>query len=257
MTEQLPGMSTWNNEGPDRLDDNAKALERSLLMIFVVRVFVLQKLVDCIPLSTGATTARRRWVLLQARPPYFGVSGDIFVRLLNCVRGGHTQTMLAFIRFTIDELYFSRSDLFSPDDQKMFLVFDEAQVATKTYHHHFPSDMEGGKTRSLLYSAYRCFTQWNIFDGIIVSGTGLSKDIIDASFGSSAAKRAGQIYQTEIYADTGDFLDAVSQEDYIRGYLNLSNSVSDQRLLQRMLHWFKGRWVCYYRYLIPRLGITS
>jgi hypothetical protein len=248
-------MSSWNQGGTNRLGVNLDALERALLMVFVVRVFVLKKLVDRIPRFTDAFTARRRWVLLQAMPPYFAFGGDIFVRLLKCV-GGQTETMLDFIHVTTQGLCSNRSDLFS-GTKRMFLVFDEAQIAANSYLDCFPSISEPGDTRSLLHAAYRCFTGWNVFEGIIVSGTGLSRDIIQATFKSFSLKRLGKIYRNMVYFNTGNFLDKVSQENYIERYLGSPDSVSRQRLLQRMLHWFKGRLVCCYRYIIPRLGITS
>jgi hypothetical protein len=140
---------------------------------------------------------------------------------------------------------------------KIFLVLDEAQRAATRLTDCFPSVSDTHKTRSVLYAAYRCLTDWNIPDGIIVSGTGLSLDILHDTSKSFAAKLTKAIYAGSVYADTGDFQDAASHESYIQRYLDLSDSVSDQCLLQCMLHWFKGRWVCCYRYLIPRLGTTS
>jgi hypothetical protein len=96
----LPSISIWNKEGLRRLDDNLQIAEHVFAMVLCARVFVLRELVDRIPLSTNATTARRRWVLLQAAPPSFHPGGDIFVQLLRSIRGGETETMPQFISST-------------------------------------------------------------------------------------------------------------------------------------------------------------
>jgi hypothetical protein len=97
----------------------------------------------------------------------------------------------------------------------MFLVFDKAQIAT--YHHIdcFPVLSDTYLTRSILHPAYRSFTEWNMFHEIILSGTGLYRDIINCTLKSSGAKHRGAIYRSKIYADTGDFLDVASLGSYI------------------------------------------
>jgi hypothetical protein len=245
----LPSISSWNKEGGRCLYDNAEAMRRVLLMVFCVRTFVLAQLVRLIPRSTNPIVARRRWVLLQAMPPYVDLTDDVFIEILRSIRGGDAEDMLSYIRGTLRAIRSERNDLFPC--QEMFLVFDEAQIAT--YHHIdcFPAFSDTYSTQSVLHSAYRSFTEWNMFHGIILSGTGLSRDIINCTLKSFGAKHRGAIYRSKIYADTGDFLDAASQGSYIRPYLNLSENLSDKYLLQRILRWFKGRWVCCFAYLLP------
>ena len=83
-----------------------------------------------------------------------------------------------------------------------------------------------------------------IVTGIIVSGTGLSMDIIKVSLGSFSAKPTEALYVSKVFSDTGGFFDSECQKNYVQRYLKLSDTSSDKRLLERILHWLPGRYVC-------------
>ena len=230
-------MLTWDKD----LNSNAKAADRVFAMLMCARVFILKQLLDGIPPSTSAMTARRRWVLLQAMPPCRQFYPDIFAELIGSIRGGDESLMLDFVRSTLTNLSKERTDLFP--QQGMFLVLDEAQDAAKNHANCFPSTTDPSQRRSLLHETYKSLACMGIFTGIILSGTRLSMDIINVSLGSFSVKEVKPIFESKISTDTGDFLDKASQESYVRRYLNVSNCISDRRFLERIQHWFKGRYV--------------
>jgi hypothetical protein len=97
--------------------------------------------------------------------------------------------------------------------------------------------------RSSLHELYKFFHDFG-FAGIIISGTGLSMEIVKTAVGSISAKQMDASYRPKIFTDTGVFMEGASQENYVRRYLNLSDeNVSDRRLLGRIRHWFVGRCV--------------
>lgn len=69
--------------------------------------------------------------------------------------------------------------------------------------------------------------------------------MVKDAVGSSSAKELDQGMQPLVFTDIGSFTgDAYSQVAYIRRYLTLSDyNISDQRLLERMVYWFSGRYV--------------
>jgi hypothetical protein len=246
VAKLLPFLRAWNAKDPNNAQQNANSTDRVFTMLIWARIFILKQLMDQFPPSTDPLSARRRWVLLQAMPPHqpFHETEDIFVEILQTLRLGDMDIMQKLIRSTLLTFLNEKRNLF-PDD-KFFIVLDEAQDAAKRHVDCFPSvSRPGSVTGSALHEKYRFLTGLGIFSGIIVSGTGLSKEIVQSSFSSISAKEQKPIYVSKIVTDTGDFLDGTSQESYIRRYITISDdNASDQRLLYRIQFWLKGRCVC-------------
>jgi hypothetical protein len=249
-TDILVSMSSWNLGTEDKhIYINKIATDRVFAMLLCARVFVLKRFMDYLPASTDVGVARRRWVLLQVMPPCLVTTTlDIFTVLVQSLRSADTDDMLNFVITTLRNLH-SRKDLFPVAERvnnttPLFVVIDEAQVAADKLSEHFRSTTTGTDLRPILHAFYRFLGEGTIdFAGIIISGTGLSTEMVENPMGSLFAKRVDR--SGEVFVDTGLFRNTESfQEKYVRRYLKLSeNNVSEKRLLERILHWFSGRCV--------------
>ena len=251
-TNTMMSLSTWDRGKSDKdiLHNNATA-KRVFTMLLCARVFVFKQLLDRIPAQTDVTIARRRWVLLQVLPALsYADSDDIFVTILSSLRNAHKDVMLPFIRTTLRDCY-TRKEFF-PDVEKvnnsvpLFIVIDEAQVAADQLKAFFRSDNVTADPCPILHELYKFFHRSKIFVGIIISGTGLSTNMVTVAVQSVFTKSMGENQDINIFTDTGLFRKAdSSQENYIRRYLPLSDScTSDTRLMERIRYWFSGRCIC-------------
>ncbi|KAF8512031.1 hypothetical protein BU17DRAFT_11549, partial [Hysterangium stoloniferum] len=235
----LPILSTWHT---GEIDENATAADRVFAMLLCARVLILKQFVQHVPVNTGATLARRRWVLAQVLLPSLNFQDeDLFVRVLWTLRSADTQIMRSIIASTLSELTTNRNDLFPEGSwTPLFVVIDEGQVAADNLKEYFRSDI-GTDMHPILREMYRFFLNTQLFTGFILSGTGLSMKMVKDAVGSVSAKNAAGS-GTRVFTDIGRFTrDDSSQLDYIRRYLTLSDNNSDRRLLEHMVYWFSGR----------------
>src|SRR5262245_30954498 len=107
-----------------------------------------------LPHGTLINDARRRWVLLQAMPPFAFAGGDIFGDITTTLHSAAFGDMEAFIHATLTVLV-SRAYLFPADENlnglPPFVVVDKAQVAAHIMH-VFQSPSK--KIRPLLQAFY-------------------------------------------------------------------------------------------------------
>ncbi|KAF8510678.1 hypothetical protein BU17DRAFT_97886 [Hysterangium stoloniferum] len=234
----LPSLSTWHT---GEMGENATAAHRVFAMLLCARVLILKQFVQHVPVNTGATLARRRWVLAQVLPPSLNFQNkDLFVRVLWTLRSADPEIMDSIMTSTLHELTTNRNDLFPEGSRtRLFVVIDEAQVAADNMKEYFRSDT-GTDMRPILREMYKYFLNTELFTGFILSGTGLSMKVV-GSVSAGSAKNTGAS-GTRVFTDIGRFTkDDSSQLDYIRRYLTLSDNNSDRRLLERMVYWFSGR----------------
>jgi len=233
-------LSNWRN-GNEELDftGRAEASQRVFTMLLCSRVFILKAFIDHVPSDASPWDARRRWVLAQVLPARMITSHDVFERVFQSIRSGDIMVMQDYTSTAISELALQRKNLFS--DSKLLAILDEAQDAARALRHQFPSTSES--RRSALHEAYAHFAHSGIFRGMILSGIGLSREMVEEEINSMAVKRMRSIYVNHVFTDTGNFGDAKLQAAYIREYIKLSDSRSDKRLLERIQYWFKGRYV--------------
>ncbi|KAF8512020.1 hypothetical protein BU17DRAFT_96669 [Hysterangium stoloniferum] len=220
----LPSLSPWYGD-----------TDRVSAMLLCARIFILKQFLQHIPVNTDATLARRRWVLAQVLPPRLDFWGDdLFVRVLRTLQRADMQIMRDIIASTLSELKTKRKDLF-PDgrDTSLFVVIDEVQVAADNLKAYSNT---GTDMHPILRKMYRFFRDTRFFTGFILSGTGLSMNMVD-DVGTASAK-----YGLGVFTDIGRFTkDGSSQLDYICRHLTLSDNDSDRQLLERMVYWFSGR----------------
>ncbi len=251
FTELLQDMSTWTTKSPD-LSNNGPVTHRAFEMLLCARVFILKQLVQRLPVNTGVTVARRRWVFAQVLPPCLEHEDkDLFVKVLRSLRGATTDIMRDITRSSLRNI---TKYLFSMgSDTRLFVVIDEAQVAAE-YLDFFRS-ASGTERRPILREMVSFFQSSQIFKRIILSGTGLSMEMVKDAVGSLSAREVTNESQG-VFTNVGRFTsEDSSQEVYISRYLNLSkDNVSDRRLLERMKYWFSGRYVYY---LAPQDSFSS
>jgi hypothetical protein len=246
--EMLQSMSTWHQgTSSSDISENAAAAHRAFAMLLCARVFILQQLVQRLPNNIEVMVARRRWILAQVLPPRLTFDGDdLFVKVLRDLLHGDARTMLTIARSTLRDLTANRLDLFSEGSfTPIFIVIDEAQVAAEHLRDSFRSTT-GTDQRPVLREMCRSFQESGIFRGTILAGTGLSMKRVKDAVGSHSAKQVEMSMQPQVFTNIGRFTrNSSSQEDYICRYLNLSNSGTDRRLLERIMYWFSGRYVYY------------
>jgi len=238
VSELMQGMSAWRTN-----DGKCTAAQRAFSMLLCARVFVLKQFMRYIPKDTDPAVARRRWVFAQVMPPRLP-SGDMFVNVLQSVRAGRKDIMLSIVHATLNAIIIERGDLFPVRTARpLFVVIDEAQVAAD--HLKDVPSATGTDLRPVLRELYSFCLKSHLFTGIILAGTGLLMNMVKKAVGSVSAKKTGK-RQPLLFTNVGRFrTDNSSQVDYICRYLTLSeNDESDRRLLERMVYWFSGRYVC-------------
>jgi len=187
-TQMLQSMSSWR-EGPAHLSNNGTAARRAFAMLLCARVFILKQLVQHFPAKTNVTDARRRWVLAQVLPPRLKQSEDLFVTMLRALWNTDTDIMLCMVRDLLGDIMTKTTHLFPEGERTpLFVVIDKAQVAAE-YLKFFPS-MSGNEQRPILREMVGFFQSSLIFNKIILSGTGLSMEMVEHATGSLSAKEA-------------------------------------------------------------------
>ena len=244
-TQMLQSLSSWHTDPPDSFNNGTAAARRAFAMLLCAHLFILKQLVQRFPAETNVTDARRRWVLAQVLPPRLEQSEDLFVTVLRAVRNTDIDIMLCMVRDLLGDIMTKRTNLF-PEGRRtpLFVVIDEAQMAAE-YLKFFPST-SGNERRPILREMVGFFQSSCVFNKIILSGTGLSMEMVKDATGSLSAKEAPTRLQG-VFSNVGCFTrEDPSQEAYIRRYLTLSdNDISHKRLLERMKFWFSGRYVYY------------
>jgi len=239
-------MNNWDSRSPGDPDStkSVNVANRAFTMLICARIFVLTQLLQNLPSGANGIQARKRWVLIQALPPFDEVRGDIFSAVLRSLRAAdtssmhlHTVTMLERIRRTVGNEIFPKAQFFT--------VVDEAQVAAEYLTNSFRSFTTGIDKRPVLHAFYTFLSKTPYIGGVILAGTGLTKKMVQTAVSSRVAIYIDKRPQPIVFVEVGRFTkDGRAYEDYIRKYLPLStDSVSDQRLVDRILYWFSGRWV--------------
>jgi hypothetical protein len=149
--------------------------------------------------------------------------------------------MRNFAYETVERLAAENRDL--APGYRIFAVLDEAQDAATRQIGEFPATTDNSVTRSSLHELFRVFNSVPFFHGIILSGTGLSMDIVKSSVSSMSVRVTDPTHGVKVVTNTGNFLDKEAQKSYVLRYITLSDHDSDRRLLERIQTWFIGRCV--------------
>jgi len=238
----MESMSNWDRstEGTANPDNNVDVALRAFAMLICARVFVLKCLLEKLPLGTDAVTARRRWVLVQVMPPFYRTD-DIFVTVLQSLRAADKTDMIDHTKSMLNEM----TDIVGKDifpTERLFAVVDEAQVAAEYLNESFCSTTTGIDKRPVLHPFYSFLWKSNLFKGVILAGTGLSMKMVRTAVSSQSAQRQEYRQDPFVFVEVGQFTgNGTDHRAYIEKYLSFGPSVSDQRLMERILYWFRGR----------------
>ncbi len=133
-TKTMENMRDWDN-----IDGfNVGVACRIFEMVLCARFFVLKHLLEQLPPDTDAVKARRRWVLIQAMPPYFE-NKDIFSIVLAKLHEADTDVLMKLTKSIYNDLPgIAENGIFPPGEQ-LFVVVDEAQEAFEYLKESLPS----------------------------------------------------------------------------------------------------------------------
>ena len=242
----MKSMSMWDKgAGTSETDitKNVDVTNRAFAMLICARVFVLWHLLKKLPSDADVMVARQRWLLVQVLPPSLPFVGDIFAAVVNSLRSASYDVMLHLACSMLQEITGIVGDENFPQ-KLLFAVVDETQVAAVYLKDSFRSFTTGIDMRPVLHAFYGFLWTTEIFRGVILAGTGLSMNMVQTALSSQIAKPMSSRQTPIVFTEVGRFTkDGKDHENYIRKYLSLSRSSSDQRLVERILYWFSGRWV--------------
>ena len=244
-TQIMTEMSSWD-ERTEETDDvdpdkNTNVARRAFEMLICARLFVLKRLLEKLAPGTDGETARRRWVLVQAMPP--SLRDDIFSIVLKSLRRADSRDMGDLIDSMLADMTEIIGESILPLTQRFFAVIDEAQVAAEYMNESFRSLTTGIDARPVLHPFYRFLQGANFIKGIILAGTGLSMQLVKKVVSSRSAQLLDESRNPLIFYDVGLFSNSeTDHRAYLEKYLTFASTVSDDRLMQRILYWLSGRW---------------
>ena len=240
-------MSGWDEHteetgGTSDPEKNINVAGQAFEMLICARLFILMHLLEKLPPGTDAITARRRWVFVQAMPPCDRCPIDIFAAVLQSLRAADSRDMADLSRSMVNDLTKIAGESIFPSNQQFCVVIDEAQVAAEYMNEYFRSMTTGIDRRPVLTPFYGFLLGSELIKGITLAGTGLSKKLVQNAVYSRTAKLLETSRFPLIFYDVGQFSnDGTDHETYVKKYLTFTSTVSDGRLLQRILYWFSGR----------------
>ncbi|KAJ7741220.1 hypothetical protein DFH07DRAFT_751229 [Mycena maculata] len=254
----LPNQNDPNFE--QRLDDNQKiaGAHFSMLLFARIRIFrMFMEAVESIPAGKREDESeyRKRWLALQLKPSIFTDDGrDIFDDL--------TSRILALGRH-IDPVVVEAANIETLEAirvacgvRQLYVVVDEVQHAAETYFDAFRSEKPDAAGNLYPRPALReMLLAWIIFLGLIlvVSGTGVSGEVVEETMRSAVAKYKGykSFHETGQFegaktiddADNQRAYDQSTQAEYIKRFMppELAGKDFIVELMIRVSYWLKGR----------------
>jgi hypothetical protein len=218
-TATLPGMSGWNRNG-EVTNENACLADVVFSMLLLARIYVLLRFLRAVPSGESLANTRRRWVFLQIMPA--SSNGDIFTEILQDLRHGDGTDMLKLARTLLRNCRGMREFFPQGESTPLYCAIDEVQEGLKIHKDMFSSTSGQGR-HPALHALYRFLVETKLFDGFIISGTGLSMKKLEDGLGSYFAKRIGE--PPVLFTDTVHFTREESdkaQRNYIHRYLGSS-----------------------------------
>lgn len=226
--------------------------------IFLARLIIFDQFVRVMIQIEGhdkdANFYREKWLYIQLRPLLVFPEMDVFDCLStvlvkhapNAYVEQQTQALLASLQTNLrvqPEKKGIASYTSAVPRTPIFCVLDEAQYAASSYSSAFRSASNPMSPRPVLREIVRSWEMQGAAHGVfmVVAGTGISKDVVDQAMASAIMKDSRYRWSS----DTGAFDSEEQQEAYLRKYLpsDLLASQSGKRLLQRVCHWLRGRYV--------------
>jgi hypothetical protein len=121
-------------------------------------------------------------------------------------------------------------------------VVDEARVAAEYLNKYFCATT-GIDTHPVLHPFYSFLWGTRPFQGVILAGTGLSMKTVRTAVSSQSTQLQDRSLVPLVFIEVGEpTKDGTDHKTYIERYLPFSSSAFDQRLTERILYWFRGRY---------------
>ena len=229
-------LKTTTDGDPDTaLEKNQRVVDRHFAILLYVRYVCFRVFLECAAAMNGGITENHkgRWLLVQLAPVTLLAESDIFFAFTQLLAGSATYQYLASAT-SIEEDTIRK---LLPQESILFCVLDEAQALTKNLLPQDPLRI-GSKGPPIL----RQIVQEWIVPNLIVSGTGISMQEVDAFIGSAVAKQGGY---PETTVEIGGFDDEDGRRAYLERYFppGFLGTSEGKELASRVGYWLHGRFV--------------
>jgi hypothetical protein len=226
------------------LETSNRAIATKVLMkMLAARVVVFELFLEAAVKMDGQLQKKHQhdWLLFQLsdvldrteraqRHPFLQVNTD-------CL-GGATPDALEMLVARIDAIMAK----YLPRDPHLYFVVDEAQAAAESSPHAFTSSNGGAISQSMFREVIRVYANVNPIIKFVVSGTGLSLEIVNEVIASGVGKpsTSGGFH---LFHDVGSFDTKESQRAYLDRYVphSVLESSSGRILCKRIHAWLAGR----------------
>lgn len=224
----------------ETLRTNGAAAHRRFLQLLVARMIIFRIFLQCaISMPYGITEGHKgRWLLLQAAPVTL-MGGDIFAELTRKLIRASSE----YIEDLFDKELTEVVSLFSrcqPRPPTLVTVLDEAQVILNLLSTCFRSNEDPNLPRPILCELLSTWTP--LVQRLIVSGTGMSMQLVESVLASAVAKEDGS-HPPETVTDLGAFDNEKDQREYLEKYLppGFLDTPSGNAVATRAGYWLHGR----------------
>ena len=217
------------------LFENVKIARHRFLSILYARILIFRVFLSCVAEQPGGLSPSHKesWLLLQVNPKFFG-EPDVFYDLARKIASSvEWASMLSAVESEMETV---KAQL--EPNSHIFCVIDEAQIPAGLYPTNFLS--EQGQPRPVIREIVRTWS--DILPRLILSGTGLSIDVLETAVGSVVAKEGPAPITI---SDVGAFDSAQEQQYYLEQYLppGFVKTESGKCLMTRAALWLRGRYV--------------
>jgi len=238
FTQTLPSSTTQHSP---KLNRNRQMVCDLSWQVLVARLLVFRMFLEearKLRPEGSLDNYRDHWVYFQLQPSEV-TGNDIFghmTKILSDARNENLDDACLDLARDIRSKYLSMEDF--------YIVLDAAQLAAGSCTGASRSYVDPKQSPPLLEIIMDSF-DWLRIGHTIVSGTGLSLNIVSQAMGSCVAKQG---VKTLTVTEIGAFDSELAQRTYILQYLPsfYVDTPSGEALLDRAWHWLRGRYVFMY-----------
>lgn len=220
---------------------NDRIAGRRFCQVLTARCLILQWFLKTIQEKfprRSVNEFKRHWLFLQLKPKSFLIGGDVFLKLSEVLKDASDEFLLTKTDNVYDHLDSLRSEFGLDED--FYIVIDEAQAAANSMLKCFRSDQNKEIQRPVLKSLVKTWRDLVNELPIIISGTGLSIDLVNEVVASAVVKSTN----FHLATNTGAFDDQDSQSKYMLRYMppHVAKSDSGKTLIGRAWEYCRGRY---------------
>ncbi|KIM25388.1 hypothetical protein M408DRAFT_210132 [Serendipita vermifera MAFF 305830] len=218
------------------LTQNQEVASRRFLLILYARIFIFRAFLECASAMPGGITANHkgRWLLIQVAPETL-LLRDVFRSFVRLVGRASKEYLFEAIELDLPRV----ERLLGLQSTALFCVLDEAQIPTNKLSDCFRSETNPTQPRPILREIIQTWTL--MFPNLIVSGTDLSMQDLEAVLVSVVAKEGG--IATETVTDIGAFDNEEDQRAHLQYYCPPGFLDTDlgMEVASRSGYWLHGR----------------